>query len=268
MSDSFANTPDELAVTDPRRLRRFVLAQAGSYALSAAVILGTIGFLALKANELVATQAELSTTQRQLAQAKADLLPTQQALAQAKAELDRLRPQVDALQHQVDAANQNLAKLNEQIAQSASYTRFLRPIDLGQAKVFFGTMGAGPANLLTELLEFQAKGVAFDIDNRGNTLCVPTGSVKCLGGFNSPGFASLVLSQQMPPRALNLLPPTDNPGNGDILTYEGGLEMFYFPSTGVAPPFVIGMTSIGIASLDPNFAKRTGAFATGISLQR
>ena len=54
-----------------------------------------------------------------------------------------------------------------------------------------------------------------------------------------------------------MLMPATGPTVGSVVFYKTGYTMFYFLDT-YQKPFVIGMTPLGIASLEPDFAEVTG----------
>jgi cell wall-associated NlpC family hydrolase len=79
-------------------------------------------------------------------------------------------------------------------------------------------------------------------------------------GFNSPGFASYVLNEMgistPHPATSDALraqfESTSQPQVGDLIFYGGGFVMFYFKAN-QGHPFCIGMTPVGIVSLEINF---------------
>jgi len=84
-------------------------------------------------------------------------------------------------------------------------------------------------------------------------------------GFDSPSFASFVINRHSKTKVSandryklrELLPSTQNPSVGDVVFYEHGYAMIYFEYRN--EPFVVGMTPLGLASLQYNFGpKRLG----------
>ena len=81
-------------------------------------------------------------------------------------------------------------------------------------------------------------------------------------GFDSPSFATFIInrfsqteiSESERYAIRDMLPPTDRPAIGDVVFYEAGYAMFYFEYR--QKPFVIGMTPIGLASLQLDFGPR------------
>ncbi len=82
-------------------------------------------------------------------------------------------------------------------------------------------------------------------------------------GFDSPSFAAYLLNKHniltidasQRYRLPELLPETDNPQSGDLIFYESGYVMFFFRDR-YGHPFCIGMTPLGIASLEINFGPK------------
>jgi hypothetical protein len=85
-------------------------------------------------------------------------------------------------------------------------------------------------------------------------------------GFDSPSFAVHMInkyaSTKIPSddryKIREILPPTSNPKVGDIVYYENGYAMFYFKYRN--QPFVVGMTPIGLASLNFDFGPKRQGF--------
>jgi hypothetical protein len=74
-------------------------------------------------------------------------------------------------------------------------------------------------------------------------------------GFNSPNFANYILKRSgISAPSLEGGETTDTPRPGDLAFYPGGTVMFYFRDAN-DQPFVIGMTPLGVLSLNPDFAK-------------
>jgi hypothetical protein len=111
------------------------------------------------------------------------------------------------------------------------------------------------SRLLSRVLDMQEKNTRFSSANKPSV------------GFNSPGFTGYVLGGVIRGKSLKSLPETDTPTLGDIIRYENGLDMFLLQDA-EGEPFVIGMTPVGIAALEPDFGvPRAGALSTGIFQQ-
>ncbi|QIA08777.1 hypothetical protein [Draconibacterium halophilum] len=84
-------------------------------------------------------------------------------------------------------------------------------------------------------------------------------------GFDSPSFASFMINRHSKTKVQaqnryqlrNELPTSASPEVGDVVFYEHGYAMFYFEYRG--KPFVVGMTPLGLSSLQYDFGpKRLG----------
>ncbi|WP_346854740.1 hypothetical protein [uncultured Draconibacterium sp.] len=85
-------------------------------------------------------------------------------------------------------------------------------------------------------------------------------------GFDSPSFASFVINRHSKTRIdaneryklRELLPSTQDPKVGDVVFYEHGYAMLYFEYRN--EPFVVGMTPLGLASLQFDFGPKLLGF--------
>lgn len=85
-------------------------------------------------------------------------------------------------------------------------------------------------------------------------------------GFDSPSFAAYMINKfsktEVPSgdryKLKEILPPTTQPKVGDIVFYEHGYAMFYFKYRN--QPFVVGMTPIGLTSLNLDFGPKQIGF--------
>ena len=117
------------------------------------------------------------------------------------------------------------------------------------------TVPTGSAGCLSRVLDLQARNTRFSSANKPSV------------GFNSPGFTGYVLGRVVRGKSLKSLAATETPQLGDIIRYENGFDMFLLEDA-EGEPFVIGMTPVGIAALEPDFGvPRAGALATGIFQQ-
>lgn len=256
--------PSEVSALRARERRTFAITTLITLALVAAIV----AFLAYAADRLRTMQAELSATETALAVAKDTLESTKAALADvtpqlAAAEAARDGAEADAksamarvadLETRLDAANAQLAELSEQIKLSVDYAQHLHPVDWQDAKELYSTSDRIGA-VLDRILAHRQDGLRFSIANSPDK------------GFTSPGFANYVLGEVgLPP--LGELKKADAPALGDIVLYDGGFALFYFKDH-KGKPFVIGMTPVGIAALDPDFGvPQAGVRATGIMARR
>jgi predicted nucleic acid-binding Zn-ribbon protein len=144
--------------------------------------------------------------------------------------------------------------LKEHIGLSVALSKHLHPVDTEDAEKLADSSDR-LSRLLSRVLDMQEQNTRFSSANKPSV------------GFNSPGFTGYVLGRVVRGKSLKSLPSTETPQLGDIIRYENGLDMFLLQDAeGV--PFVIGMTPVGIAALEPDFGvPRSGALATGIFQQ-
>ncbi len=255
-------------------------------AIAAAVVGGAALFLQFTYHKLESLNGQLQNVTGQLEKANTDLNASQQRLesvntarsdaedqlkklqaeaanqagqiAQLSAQLAGQRQQAESLKQDLQNANSKLDELKGQIKSATDFTRYGHQIDFADAKNLYNT-SSPLGELLSKILELQRRNLVFDFANRIEA------------GFTSPGFAGYVLQQlgklpagMAPDRALQRLPAANEPQLGDIIQYETGFALFYLKDRRGAP-FVIGMTPLGIASLNLDFkARRTGVLRTNI----
>jgi len=196
-------------------------------------------------NQVAATSALHFAAQRDLEKAQRDLKAAQDAL---KSEADRAA----ALQNQVTALQAQLATLMKQLAEALDLGKHVYKLEWGGLKEMATTIGAA-VNVLDVIEQLKSQ-VHWGMSN------TPA------GGYNSPGFAKLVLQRlNKLPADGNLDSLPHNPGApvvGDIVVYEGGYHLFYFKDH-AQKEFVIGMTPFGVLSLNYDFGKRVMILRTG-----
>jgi hypothetical protein len=201
-------------------------------------------------SQLTQAQGQFDTLQDQLKQAQTDITNLTTQLGQYKQETEQLRAERDALQKQVDDLQKTINELGQQVDQAQSLNRYLYKGNLTLGIKEFP--GDPQYKILLEILDLQSKHQA----------------IWHLGGigpqqFDSPGFAVYMLNKYgaLPGdieknhyALIKILPPTNNPTNGDIVFYEEGYTMFYYFDESANRPFVIGMTPLGIVALNYDFA--------------
>jgi hypothetical protein len=196
--------------------------------------------------ELGTTINDLENTREQLGQADTDLGAIQDQLAQTQKDLEQTRGELEKTKQELEEATQALKDVNVFIANSY-------PVDIFALKG--GLPGEYPPqeDVLLDITELQFMGTPWNRNGFSEE-----------EGFNSPNFAVYMLqkhgiiSDEYGPaaRPWEFLRPVTEPSMGDLVYYEGGYTMFYYELED--GPFVIGMTPIGILSLDPDFAPPLG----------
>jgi hypothetical protein len=175
-------------------------------------------------------------------------MDTQDQLRTALAQVQSLQGQVAELSTQLDAAK-------KQLADALDLSKNVYTLHWDDLKALYVQNGnAGEVLVKIEQLRSNVKwGMA-------NTPA---------GGYNSPGFADLVLKQLgHVPNGTNIasLPHDDGPPRvGDIVVYASGYNLFYFRDQN-RQEFVVGMTPLGILSLNYDFGvKREAVLHTGLT---
>jgi hypothetical protein len=195
--------------------------------------------------------AEIAGLTGQLAATRVQLLAGRGQAAVANQRIADLRADLAYTEVQLADAESLVGTLAEHIGLSIALEEHLHPVDIEDAKKLAASSDR-LARLLSRVLELQKQETRFSSANKPGI------------GFNSPGFTGYVLGRIVRGRTLKSLPPTDTPRLGDIIRYENGFTMFLLEDAKGAP-FVIGMTPVGIAALEPDFGvPRTGALSTGI----
>ncbi|HVT81199.1 MAG TPA: hypothetical protein VHM90_11135 [Phycisphaerae bacterium] len=185
--------------------------------------------LALLAGTLVVTRTEVQRASEAslLAAQKADELKgTAAVLSETRAKL-------------TDAEKQ-LADAQKRLADATNLVRAAHPFNPDDLKAAMVRNPPGVGDILMRIVNLRA------------TPWNLTGQTPA-EGFNSDRFARYII-QQNGNGTLDNATPVDAPAPGDVALYPGGSTLFYFLDA-QGRPFVIGMTPLGILSLDPDFAK-------------
>ncbi len=162
-----------------------------------------------------------------------------------------LRADVAYAEVRLEEAEAVVATLQEHIGLSVALSQHLRPVTTEDAQKLADSSDQ-LARLLSRVLDLQSRNTRFSSANKPGV------------GFNSPGFTGYVLGRVAGGKSMKSLPETDAPGLGDIIRYQNGFDMFLLEDAR-GEPFVIGMTPVGIAALEPDFGvPRAGALSTGI----
>jgi hypothetical protein len=180
--------------------------------------------------------------------AEADLKAAQEALKSASDQTAKLQQQITELEGKLVASQKALAE-------ALDLQKHVYKLNWDELKMM-SAESAGAAPLLEKIFQ-QKDSVHWGMSN------TPA------GGYNSPGFATLILQQvnRLPPgRSLNDLPRDDGPPRlGDVVVYESGYSMFFFRDH-LRREFVIGMTPRGVLALNYDFgSRRIAVLRTGLS---
>jgi hypothetical protein len=165
---------------------------------------------------------------------------------------------ITQLQIQLDSLATQIPLLKAQATVMQEENNLLKSVAQVQYK------GANLLDVLKEMSSIQGKrGELFNF----MLLKLDEGSIswKANGigpdNFDSPGFAVVVLTDlrliqgdpvQNHYNLKNILKSVDKPEIGDVIFYESGYTMFYFEYRG--QPLVVGMTPLGLAALNYEFA--------------
>jgi hypothetical protein len=219
----------------------------------------------LRTGERDAARAEIGRLNADLQTARNDIAGLTGALATARLQvlggigrvaigdtwLARLRADLAYSDERLAETEAVVAVLQEHIGLSVALSEHLRPVTKEDAESLAGSSDQ-LGKLLARVLDLQSRNTRFSSANKPGV------------GFNSPGFTGYVLGRVVRGKSMAGLPETDTPGLGDIIRYQNGFDMFLLEDAR-GEPFVIGMTPVGIAALEPDFGvPRAGALSTGI----
>jgi hypothetical protein len=193
-------------------------------------------------------EADLKSAHDARTKAEADLKTAQEALASAVDQTAKLRQQIGDLERRLAASQKALAD-------ALNLEKHVYKLNWDELKMIAADSGA--AAYLLEKIAQQKDRVHWGMSNTE------------AGGYNSPGFATLILQRadRLPAgRALADLKRDDGPPHlGDIVLYDSGYALFYFRDH-QRREFVIGMTPFGVLALNYDFGvKRQGILRTGVS---
>lgn len=143
----------------------------------------------------------------------------------------------------LQATQQALATAEKSVAEASNFVKHVHSLDWRNEKLL-ASRYPHTGRLLEVLGQVQQQNPHFGVQNNPS------------GGFTSPGLADYVLARAAGPDVKYDTLPLRNgaPQPGDVIRYDAGYTMFFFQDVPPnATPFVVGMTPIGIAALDPNF---------------
>jgi hypothetical protein len=198
--------------------------------------------------------ARVATANAQAARATAQVIAAEGARTKAEGELKTAQDQASKLQQQITELEGKLVESQKALAAALDLEKHVYKLDWGELKMMSAD-SSGAAYLLEKIFA-QKDRVHWGMSN------TPA------GGYNSPGFATLILQQvnRLPGRGLNELPRENGPPHlGDIVVYESGYSMFFFRDH-ARREFVIGMTPRGVLALNYDFGvRRVAVLRTGLS---
>jgi hypothetical protein len=182
-------------------------------------------------------------------------------------QIARYREDIERLDAQLAETQRELEETRERLEQTADMSRFTHPIDLVDLKDLFSRYPEA------------ARGLELIMDMRERNVGWRLGGQSPDVGFDSPSFAAFVLQElgllerafepgdsllATSRRLYERLAPARAPEVGDLVFYPAGYVLFYYRDRD-GRPFVIGMTPMGIAALDPDFAQAVGYRRSGLS---
>lgn len=194
------------------------------------------------------TIAKVQHAQNELAQTRVELARTQRELDEAQQQAATLRAQNARTRRQAANLKKRVNELRVQLQDAARFERHVHQFDFTDVKIA-ATRNARLSHVFLNIAESQQMGVGWGLDNTLQT------------GFTSPGFAAYVLDRLPSNRGdplqtlRSLRHRAGEPQPGDVILYEGGFAMFYLRDA-EGHPFVVGMTPVGIVSLERNFGPR------------
>jgi hypothetical protein len=236
-----------------KALWRTIALSIAIVAAAAFVLLVTLREIESANAELAEANAKLAASKTELAQVSTEIAGANAARAKAEADLNAAVAQSTALRAEVGDLTAQLDETKKALAEALDLNKHVYKLEWENLKMMAATYG-GVAPLLERIMGLRDD-TKWDMSNTPEK------------GYNSPGFAALVLQQMQHPSggALGSL-PRDNgkPHIGDIVLYAGGYHMFFFRDH-EGREFVVGMTPFGVQSLNYNFAKRSAVLRTGFS---
>lgn len=208
---------------------------------------------------LLFTLREIEGANRKLAAANAELdsvslqiAVTNDARAKAEADLATAITQSATLQAEVGDLTAQLDETKKALAEALDLKKHVYKLEWDQLKMMYATYGEA-AELLGKIMDLR-ESTQWDMSNTPER------------GYNSPGFAALVLNKSGHAPAdgsLSSLPrDAGKPNVGDIILYAGGYHMFFFRDQ-QRREFVVGMTPFGVEALNYDFARRSAVLRTG-----
>lgn len=186
----------------------------------------------------------------------AEVNSAQQKVEDAQRKVATLENRVDVLGKELKQKNDSLKILEERFEFAVNYKDKRYEMSYTADKEMYSQYPR-QTEMLTEVRNL--------IDN--NVVGWKLGGSSLQEGFDSPSFATYLInkfsSTQIPKdktyKLYDFLTKVEQPRVGDLVIYEKGYSMMYFRSGGKS--FVVGMTPVGLASLQLDFGpKRIGYY--------
>jgi len=218
---------DNITIHNKRRksLPLLIAAQLLIAAITVAIIL----IVGLKIKPLIEKKAELEKTVVSLERNKANL------------------------EKNIHDLQSNVNELETRIAETTVFDRNRYQMDWTNAKSLLSSIySSRQERLILDIIRMKTDGVSWKLNGYSPE-----------DGFDSPSFAAWLLNKnellRIEPaqryRLPEMLPETDAPRIGDMVFYDSGYAMFFFKDR-YGHPFCIGMTPLGIVSLEINFGPK------------
>ena len=255
---------DHLSARIEQGQRKAVIRTIGLSVLTVAV---AAIFLVFTLREIEDARQQLSTVNSQISaanaakqSAQAALKTAQDALKSAEARATMLTQQVSTLDAKLSGAQKALADSQKALAEIEESPR--RGVGPRQIRLQ-AQLGRDEDDVRRVWVSRPILEVVANLKERVHWGMSNTQA----GGYNSPGFATLVMQQlhKLPADGNLSSLPHDNgaPNIGDIVVYESGYHLFYFRDH-ERREFVVGMTPFGVTALNYDFgSKRVGIIHTG-----
>ena len=182
-------------------------------------------------------------------------------------QIARYREDIERLDVQLQETRRELEETRERLEQTADMSRFTHPLDPVDLKDLFSRYPHASRGLEL-IMHLRERNVGWRLGGQNPDV-----------GFDSPSFAAFVLQElglledgfepgesllATSRRLFERLPPTGSPEVGDLVFYPAGYVLFFYRDRD-GQPFVIGMTPMGIAALEPEFASQLGYRRSGLS---
>jgi hypothetical protein len=231
-----------------KTLFRTILLGFTTVAVAAAVLVFTLNAIWDADQKLYRVNQAIEAADAAKEKAQADLKLAQDKVVSLQARVTELNTQVTQSQAQIKA-------LSKQLAEALNLQKQVYNLNWSDLKMMY--VDNGSASEILGVIQNLKDHVHWGMSNTA------------AGGYNSPGFAKLVLQQlhRIPADGeLGSLPRDNEPPRvGDIVVYDSGYHLFYFRDH-EKREFVIGMTPFGVVSLNYDFdTGRAGVLRTGFT---